>query len=266
MKNRWFNSANQIKALTYFCAALIGAGCVFATGAHAASLDSSIFGSGDVLIGATDLVWTASTNGINCPKPLPAGAEQVQGVYTENYIMQDGTYEAGTSLNNFEIIRQDTTRKVSMSDGMYREQAVYYAVGQSSNPLITCGNYIVAPSDLAATADNTTANSTPEATAYCEVTTAYNDFSGPLNYQSNINIQSLDITPDSFSIQAQASGNGRGTMTIAGYSLAGLTNTTTLGYQNSFHQTMTGVEKYQLAENFRWSSFSKTFDFPETTG
>jgi hypothetical protein len=266
-KNRWYSNPTNRRILTFACLALVTACCGFAVSANAAMLTNQVSATGDILTGSTDLVWTASTNGINCPLPLPAGAEQVQGSYSENYISQKGSYDAVTTVNNLEIIRQETARKVSMSDGTYREGTVYYAVGQSANPSIICGNYIAPVATEADTAAATATNSsTPVSTAYCEVISSLNQFSGPLNYQSQANIVSLDITPDTFGIKAISSGDGWGSMGISGYSNAGLTNTTTLGYHNEFHQTTNGFENYQIGENFQWSSFKNTFDFPEITG
>lgn len=273
-RNRWGTSQEEISKrqalLKYLICGLIGAGCVFSTGAHAALIENEMFGSGDVLYGNTDLVWIASSNGINCPRPLPAGAEQVQGSYSEDFVTQGGSYEAVTTINNLEIIQQDTARKFSMKDGLYTESSAYYGVGQSANPAITCGNYETAvasatPTDEAAA--EAAGNTTPlTATAYCEMVMSSNMITGPGQYQSQTHIQALDITPDAFSISAAATGVGSGTMTISGYSNAGLFNTTTLGYHNEFHQSVSGAGAFQVGEKFQWTSFKNTFDFPETTG
>jgi hypothetical protein len=39
-----------------------------------------------------------------------------------------------------------------------------------------------------------------------------------------------------------------------------------MGYKNQFSQQVSGRGNYQIGEQFTWSSFRDTFDFPETTG
>jgi hypothetical protein len=248
------DAAKQKRVLTFLTIGLVGACCGFVGGANAALIDSHMFGSGDALLGYTDMVWTVSNAGIGCPLPLAAGGEQITGAYSDNYVSTGGTYEALTVLNNTEIVSQQTARKFSMKDGLYSEQSLYQGTGQSANPQLTCGNYI----------DGGSSNFT--ATAYCEVVQSRNMFTGTLNYQSGTSIYAVDIIPDQFGIQATADGNGYGSMQVQAISMAGLTNTTSMGYKNQFSQQVSGRGNYQIGEQFTWSSFRDTFDFPETTG
>ena len=258
--NRWYKltPSKQRQLITYACCALVGMGCVFAASpAHAANLDMQMQGQADGMIINTDLAWQISNQGLLCPKPLPAGAQQFQGGYNENLIGQNVKYLASTKLNNSEIINQDTARLVSMSNGAYQEQSFYQSFGQSGNPNIVCGQF----DESQASGSNITA------TAFQELVVANNQFSnGNLQYQSEGHIQALDITPDEVQFQALGQGDAFASMTLAGWSQAGLNNTTTLGYQNNFHQMQSSFGKFQMSENLHWTSFAQTFDFPETTG
>jgi hypothetical protein len=258
--NRWLKltPSNQRKFVTYCTAALVAVGCVFGAGgfARAATLDIQMQGAADGMIVNTDLTWQISNNGLLCNLSTP-GAQQFQGGYSETLIGQNVKYLASTKLNNTEIIQQDTARLVSFSNGAYQEESLYQSFGQSGNPGIVCGQFD----------ESIASNSNITATAFQELVFVNNQFgNGMLNYQSEGHMQVLDITPDAVQFQALSTGNTFGSMSAAGWSQAGLENTTTLGYQNNWHQSQSSFGEGQMSMNLQWSSFSQTWDFPETTG
>jgi hypothetical protein len=276
-QNRWWRltPGNQRKLVSYCTLALVAVGCVFGASAQAASVDISMMSKADHIGATTTLNWAVSNQGLNCPKPLPAGAEIIMGQYQDSFIGENATYMATTSLNNLEIIQQDTERMVTMENGIYTEEFAYFGAGNSANPLMICGDWGTNAAALGLSPTDIINGSNPNensATAYCEIVIGKNFMSnGEMKYQSQGRITAVDITPDKVEFQALSEGNlGIGSMSVAGTSMAGLFNTSTLGYTNDFHQSQMTHGNYQMSEAFTWTSFRNTWDFPEnlpeTTG
>ena len=66
--------------------------------------------------------------------------------------------------------------------------------------------------------------------------------------------------PDAFAFTAIGSGSGFGSLSFGSSSLAGIGTTTELGYVNSIGKDLMASGRFNIGEEVRWSSFSKTFD------
>jgi hypothetical protein len=81
---------------------------------------------------------------------------------------------------------------------------------------------------------------------------------------SNLNIQSQGATvqagidaPDSLAAQALITGNGKGTISFSSINMAGIGNTSALGYQNSVKQSIRADgNPFSVSAGFQWSSFA----------
>ena len=66
--------------------------------------------------------------------------------------------------------------------------------------------------------------------------------------------------PDSFAFIPIGSGSGTGSFRFGSRSLAGIGNTTELGYVNSIGKDIMANGRFNIGEDVRWTSFGKTFD------
>jgi len=82
-----------------------------------------------------------------------------------------------------------------------------------------------------------------------------------LAYRSIGSISQADLEiPDSFAFTAIGSGSGSGPFSFGARSLAGIGNTTELGYVNSIGKDLMANGRFNIGEDVRWTSFAKTFD------
>ena len=66
--------------------------------------------------------------------------------------------------------------------------------------------------------------------------------------------------PDAFGFTAIGSGSGTGSLSFGSRSLAGIGTTTDLGYTNYVGKNLMANGRFNIGEDVRWTSFSKTFD------
>jgi len=100
------------------------------------------------------------------------------------------------------------------------------------------------------------------ATPYCETVVARSLFmADDLVYRSVGSVDQADLElPDSFSFTAIGSGSGTGSFSFGSRSLAGIGATNELGYVNSIGKDLMANGRFNIGEDVRWTSFSKTFD------
>ena len=97
---------------------------------------------------------------------------------------------------------------------------------------------------------------------YCETVITRSLFmSDDLSYRSIGSIAQADLKmPDSFVFTAIGSGSGTGSFSFGARSLAGIGNTTELGYMNSIGKDLMANGRFNIGEDVRWTSFLGTFD------
>ncbi len=66
--------------------------------------------------------------------------------------------------------------------------------------------------------------------------------------------------PDAFSFTTIGSGSDTGSFSFGSRSLAGIGNTSELGYVNSIGKDLMASGRFNIGEDVQWTSFSKTFD------
>lgn len=83
-------------------------------------------------------------------------------------------------------------------------------------------------------------------------------------YRSIGSIDQADLeVPDMFIFVSIGSGSGRGSMSYGTNSQVGIDITSEIGYMNSFEKNLMAFGRFNIGEELRWSSFSKTFDLRE---
>ncbi len=97
---------------------------------------------------------------------------------------------------------------------------------------------------------------------YCETVIVNSLFmADDLAYRSIGSIAQADLEiPDSFTFTAIGSGSGFGSFRFGSRSLAGIGNTTELGYTNSIGKELMVSGRFNIGGDVRWTSFAKTFD------
>jgi hypothetical protein len=85
-----------------------------------------------------------------------------------------------------------------------------------------------------------------------------------LAYRSAGYITQADLeVPDTFTFIAIGSGSGMGSMSFGSRSLAGIGSTSELGYVNAIGKNIMAGGRFDIGQDERWTSFSKTFDIEE---
>ncbi|MCX6690415.1 MAG: hypothetical protein NTZ39_12115 [Methanoregula sp.] len=154
-------------------------------------------------------------------------------------------------LNNSDIVHFDTVSQVQTSGpGIYEESMMLHSCGAAASG-VTCG-----VDSLGAEGANFTA------TPYCETVFVHTLFmADDLAYRSVGSVAQGDLEmPDTFGFTAIGSGSGMGLMSFGSRSLAGIGNTTELGYVNSIGKDLMVNGRFNIGEDVRWTSFAKTFD------
>jgi hypothetical protein len=245
---------------------LVIGGCVFATivaglaitaaPAQAAAVGVSFMGNADQsLVGSSDITWTVSNGDLGSVPPLAIGQEVLSGGYQDGYIFTGPSqYDSSQILNNSDIVHFDTMSQVQSSGpGLYGESMMLSSAGAAASG-VTCG---------AESLDSEGANFT--ATPYCETVITKSLFmTNDLVYRSVGSIAQADLeVPDTFTFTAIGSGSGMGSMSFDSRSLAGIGNTTELGYVNSIGKYIQANGRFNIGEDVHWSSFRETFDVLE---
>ena len=236
-----------------FAAVVLGVACTGITPAQAATVDVAFMGSSDQsLVGSSDMTWTVSNGDLAKVPPLGIGQEVLSGGYQDGYILTGPSqYESSQVLNNSDIVRFDTVSQVqSTGPGIYEESMMLHSFGAAASG-VTCG-----VDSLDAEGANFTA------TPYWETVITRSLFmADDLAYRSVGSIDQADLEmPDAFAFTAIGSGSGFGSLSFGSSSLAGIGTTTELGYVNSIGKDLMASSRFNIGEEVRWSSFSKTFD------
>jgi len=236
-----------------FAAVVLGVACIGITPAQAATIDVAFMGSSDQsLVGSSDMTWVVSNGDLSKTPPLGIGQEVLSGGYQNGYILTGPSqYESSQVLNNSDIVHFDTVSQVkSTGPGIYEESMMLHSCGAAAAG-VTCG-----VESLDAEGANLTA------TSYCETVVANSLFmADELTYRSVGSIDQADLEmPDAFSFTALGSGSGFGSMSFGARSMAGIGNTTELGYMNSIGKDLIVNGRFNIGEDVRWTSFAKTFD------
>jgi hypothetical protein len=234
--------------------ALIGGGCIFVAallllsqGAQAAAMAYQVSASGDKLFIAGDVSWIAGTQDLNSVPPISCGGEVLQGGYSVRAMSTGpGSYDSSVLLDATDLMlfSQDTRMDLS---GVYRDGLFVDGCGASYSES-DCGPMPEGQEDELAAA-----------TAYCSGAQFATSAIG-----SNLNVRSQGATrqagldtPDSLAAQAMITGNGRGTISFQSINMAGIGNTSALGYQNSVRQSIRADgNPFSVGAGFQWSSFA----------
>lgn len=245
---------------------LVIGGCIFvaivaglaitAVPAQAAAIGVSFMGNSDQsLVGSSDMTWTVSNGDLTKVPPLAIGQEVLSGGYHDSFILTGPSqYESSQVLNNSDIVHAGTMSQVQSSGpGLYEEIMMLCSAGAAAAG-VTCG---------AESLDAEGANFT--ATPYCETAITESLFmANDLHYRSVGSIAQADLEiPDTFTFTAIGSGSGMGSMSFGSRSLAGIGTTNELGYTNSISKELLANGRFNIGEDVRWTSFSKTFDIRE---
>ncbi len=184
--------------------------------------------------------------------PLGIGQEVLSGGYQDGYILTGPSqYESSQKLNNSDIVHFETVSQVQTSGpGIYKESMILHSCGAAASG-VTCG-----VDSLDAEGANFTT------VPYCETVVTESRFiPGNLSYRSIGSISQADLEmPDSFAFTALGSGLGTGSFSFGSRSLAGIGNSTELGYVNSIGKDIMASGRFNIGEDVRWTSFAKTFD------
>ncbi|MEI6293842.1 MAG: hypothetical protein WCP36_09165 [Methanomicrobiales archaeon] len=242
---------------------LVIGGCVFAaivaglaiTGApaQAAAVGVSFVGYSDQsLTGSSDMTWTVSNGDLSKVPPPGTGQEVLSGGYQDSFVLTGPSqYESSQVLNNSDIVHFDTMSQVQSSGpGLYDESMMLNSAGAPAAG-VTCG---------AGSLDAEGANFT--ATPYYETVITESMFmTDELAYRSIGSIGQADPEiPDMVTFTAVGSGSGMGSMSFGSSSLAGIGDTSELGYGNSIGKDLMVNGRFTIGEDVRWTSFAKTFD------
>jgi len=152
-------------------------------------------------------------------------------------------------LNNSDIVHFDTISQVQSSGpGLYGESMMLSSAGAAASG-VTCGAESI-------NADGVNFTATP----YCEMVVTKSLFmADDFAYRSAGTIDQADMEiPDMFAFTAIGSGSGMGSMSFGSRSLAGIGTTAELGYVNSIGKDLMANGRFNIGEDVRWTSFSKT--------
>jgi hypothetical protein len=239
-------------------AAIVAGLAITAAPAQAAIVSVSFMGNADQsLIGSSDMTWSVSNGDLSKVPPLAIGQEVLSGGYQDGIILTGPSeFETSQLLNNSDIVHFDTMSQVQSSGpGIYEESMMLSSAGAVAAG-VTCG---------AGSLDAEGASFT--ASPYCETVITRSLFmTGDLNYRSAGSITQADLeVPDTYTFTAIGSGTGMGSTSFGSRSLAGIGTTTELGYGNSISKDLIAGGRFNIGEDVRWTSFSKTFDIQEST-
>jgi len=229
---------------------------ITAAPAQAATVGVSFVGNADqLLVGSSDMTWTVSNGDLAMVPPLVIGQEVLSGGYQDGFILTGPSqYESSQVLNNSDIVHFDTVCQVQSSrPGLYGESRVLNSAGAAAS-VVTCG-----AGSLNAEGANFTAM------PYCETVVARSLFmADDLAYRSAGSITQGDLEiPDAFTLTVISSGSGMESMSFGSRSMDGIEETTELGYMNSIGKDLIANGRFNIGEDVRWTSFSKTFDEQE---
>jgi hypothetical protein len=238
-------------------AAIVAGLAITAAPAQAAMVSLSFTGASDqALRGSSDITWVVSDGDLTKTPPLAIGQEVLSGGYQDGFIFTGPSqYENSQVLNNSDIVHFNSMSRVQSSGpGLYEETMMLYSAGAAAAG-VTCG---------AESTDAEGANFT--ATPYCETVITESMFmTDDLVYRSVGSIDQADSeVPDTFSFTSTGSGSGLGSVRFGSRSLAGIGTTNELGYTNGIRKDIKANGRFNLGEDIRWTSFSKTFDMLES--
>ena len=231
-------------------AILIGGGCIFAAllllsqGGQAAAMAYQVSASGDRLFIAGDVSWIAGTQDLATVPPVSCGGEVLLGGYSVRAMSTGpGTYDSSVLLDATDqmIFQQDTRADVS---GIWQDSLSVDGCGASWNEGM-CGPL---PDE-----------SEGGFPAYCSGAQFSTSAIGPaLSVRTQgATIQAGLDAPDSLAAQALITGTGRGTISFQSINMAGIGNSSELGYQNSVRQSIRADgNPFAVGAGFQWSSFA----------
>jgi len=230
-------------------------GCIFAAGlfpgVQGAGLSYQVMAEGDWIAVSGDLSWTAGTSDLNQVPPLNCGGEVLQGGHSTRVLSWGGTYEAQGVLDATDtMIFQQTTQATSLN-GIYSDGMFVYGVGSTWEEGV-CGPL----------PDESSDEGFP---AYCSGAQVSSLAMGrSLNIQSEGQILQGDIEVlDSMAARIRITGDGIGVIEMRSINLAGIGNTTGLGYENSMRQkVMSSGSPFGVGAAFQWESFAGLWSEP----
>jgi hypothetical protein len=236
---------------------LVIGGCVFAaivaglacTGVvHAASCEVSLSATGDhVLSGSSDWNWAASDGDLSKTPPIEIGQEVLQGGYSGSVLVAGPSqYSGKRSISSGDTLEFSTSQQVeSQAPGILLESLLVHSCGSPASG-VTCGSDSL---------NQEGANLTRQ--AYCEYASMSGMFmTDSLAYRSAGAISQGDTEkPDSLVMDITSSGRGSGSLSASAGSMAGIGNTSALGYLHSLHEVTRAGGVFSMNGTMRWNSF-----------
>jgi hypothetical protein len=234
-----------------FAAVVLGVACTGITPAQAAGIEVSMSATGDQgLSSSSEWSWMASDGDLSKIPPLGIGQEVLQGGYSGSVLVSGpGTYSGERSLSADDTLEFSTAQQVdSQGPGILSESLMVYSVGSPAAG-VTCG---------ADTLDAEGANLARS--AYCEYAGASTMFmTDSLAYSSAGGISQGDTEqPDSMVMDISSVGNGYGSFAAGSRSLAGIGDTSTLGYVHAVHEQIGAGGTFAINGRVRWFSFTSS--------
>ena len=217
--------------------------------------------TGDKLFIAGDVSWVAGTQDLNSVPPISCGGEVLQGGYSVRAMSTGpGSYDSSVMLDATDLMLFSQNTRMDLS-GIWQDSLFVDGCGATWDEGM-CGPL---PDD----------EETTGYPAYCSGAQFATSAMG-----TNLNVRSQGATvqagldaPDSLAAQAMISGNGRGTIAFSSINMAGIGNTSALGYQNSVKQSIRADgNPFAVSAGFQWSSFAGLWnepaedELPEETG
>jgi hypothetical protein len=240
---------------------LIGAGCIFAAAAltyfgcpfaSAAGVSYDVLASGDHIFVSQSTSWMAGSADLNAIPPLQCAGEVLVGSHTTK-LMGSGQYQATAVLDatTTMIYQYQTDADVT---GIYRDSLMVDSFGSPWNEEI-CG---AMPEGVVG------------ATAYCSMAQVQSLGMGDLSIRSQGAILQADINAsDSLVSQISIAGDGMGRITMQSINMAGIGNSTGLGYTNRIDDRVTASgHNMQVGSRFQYESFANLWpaELPEEAG
>lgn len=254
MRNRLTRRQQQIAVCAFGCLLAI----MVSPAAQAAGMAYSVTAEGSWISVSGDLTWTAGTSDLSKIPPLNCGGEVLQGGHAVRVLSWGGTYQSQGVLDATDtLIFQQGTQATNLN-GVYRDGLFVDGCGAPWDESV-CGAL---------------PDGTPAGSAYCSGASITSSAVGKqLNIQSEGGTLQGDFeVPDSLAARILISGDGIGTIKMESFNLAGLGNTTGLGYENSMSQRiMSSGSPFRTGANFQWESFAGLWqeppaETPEETG
>lgn len=229
---------------------ILVAACVFAAasmflpgGAQAAGLTYEVTAVGDHIFVSQTTDWVAGTHDLSNIPPLNCAGEVLQGAHSTK-VLGGGSYQSTAVLDATDIMLYQYQTDADVG-GIYRDS---FYIDSFGTPWVTslCGPM---PDD----------EGIQEATAYCSMASVQSLAMGnDLSITSRGAAVQADINvSDSLASEISIRGDGMGRINLQSVNMAGIGNSTALGYENRMEErVLVYGHDMQLSSRFNYESFA----------